>query len=290
MALLPPGFLDCVVAIGSDAEGSSDGPKWIGTGFLVGRPVTKEDETVGYNVFLVTNKHVLKNMTSFSVGFNPEKGGSIRIYHFSLVHEGTKIWTGHHRDDVDVAVALLQVKPLREDHRRFNYFRVDQGNLLSIEQMKEQGISEGDLIYILGYPMALVDPDWHYAIARSGSIARIGDALERRKPEFLLDANVFPGNSGGPVVLRPEMASIAGTPSIKAATVIGIVSRYLSYSDVAFSIQTQRPRVFFEENSGLAGAILSEFILETIEAHVERMKTESEHALVLSPEGNFMPI
>jgi len=287
MALLPPGFLDCVVAIGSDDGGPSGSPRWIGTGFLVGRPDTTESGSVRYRVFLVTNKHVLKDRTSFAVGFNPEKGAPIKIYHFSLVHDGTKLWTGHYRDDVDVAVALLHAGLLREDERRFNYFRIDEGNVLSIEQMKAIGVSEGDFVYILGYPMALVDQDWHYAIVRSGSIARIGDALERRKPEFLLDATVFPGNSGGPVVLKPEIVSIEGTKPIKSACLIGIVSSYLSYSDVAFSIQSQKPRVIFEENSGLASAILSEFVLEAIEAHIKRMSDEPTPALVLQPKDNI---
>jgi hypothetical protein len=32
--------------------------------------------------------------------------------------------------------------------------------------------------------------------------------------EFLLDSLVFPGNSGSPVILKPEISSIEGTPAI----------------------------------------------------------------------------
>ena len=41
--------------------------------------------------------------------------------------------------------------------------------------------------------------------------------------EFLVDAFVFPGNSGGPVVSKPEALAITGTKSQDYAYLIGIV-------------------------------------------------------------------
>ena len=58
MALIPPFFLDCVVSIGIQG---SNGANWIGTGFIVGRPITNESGEKVYHTFLVTNKHVLKD-------------------------------------------------------------------------------------------------------------------------------------------------------------------------------------------------------------------------------------
>jgi S1-C subfamily serine protease len=74
----------------------------------------------------------------------------------------------------------------------------------------------------------------------------------QEQASFLIDANIFPGNSGGPVVTRPEISSIEGTKAIDKAALIGIVKSYLTYKDVAVSQQTGKPRVIFEENSGLA--------------------------------------
>jgi len=70
--------------------------------------------------------------------------------------------------------------------------------------MVELGISEGDSVYVLGYPMDLQNPDWHHMIIRSGIIARMRDMLDGVNSNFLLDAPVFPGNSGGPVILKPD--------------------------------------------------------------------------------------
>ena len=76
---------------------------------------------------------------------------------------------------------------------------------------------------------------------------------------------IFPGNSGGPVVNKPEIISVEGTNSVPSPYLIGIVASYLTYTDTAVSKQTGQSRVVFEENSGLAVVIPADYILETID-------------------------
>jgi hypothetical protein len=45
-----------------------------------------------------------------------------------------------------------------------------------------------------------------------------------------------------------------------------MVVDYLSYTDVAVSQQTQRPRITFEENSGLASVLPTDYIAAAIAA------------------------
>jgi hypothetical protein len=90
--------------------------------------------------------------------------------------------------------------------------------------------------------------------------------LDGASPSFLVDAFIFPGNSGSPVILRPEITSISGTPPQNVAYLIGIVRSYLPYADLAISPQTHRPRVSFEENSGLAEVLPTDYIDEAITA------------------------
>ena len=78
--------------------------------------------------------------------------------------------------------------------------------------------------------------------------------------------NVFPGNSGGPVFLRPETTALQGTNPHMASKLIGVVHAYLPYFDAAISQQTGRPRVIFEENSGLARVETVDGILEACSA------------------------
>jgi hypothetical protein len=54
-------------------------------------------------------------------------------------------------------------------------------------------------ILVLGFPMGLRSEKYSTPIARRGIVARSGSG------ELMLDAFVFPGNSGGPVVYTPVM-------------------------------------------------------------------------------------
>jgi hypothetical protein len=83
---------------------------------------------------------------------------------------------------------------------------------------------------------------------------------------FMIDSFVFPGNSGGPVVLKPDMFAIQGTKSQSKAALIGVVTDYRPYTDVAISPQTHRARVLFEENSGLADVLPIDYVEDTIRA------------------------
>jgi hypothetical protein len=62
--------------------------------------------------------------------------------------------------------------------------------------------------------------------------------------------------------LRPEVTAITGTAAHERAMVIGIVSSYLRYQDVAISPQTGNIRVVFEENSGLASVVPLDPVIE----------------------------
>ena len=68
---------------------------------------------------------------------------------------------------------------------------------------------------------------------------------------FLVDAQAFPGNSGGPIISRPENISLVGTANNFRANLIGILSAYIPYKDVLISQQTQEIRMVQTENSGL---------------------------------------
>jgi len=111
----------------------------------------------------------------------------------------------------------------------------------------------------------------NFVIVKQGVIARIRDTLAGHTKEFLVDASIFPGNSGGPVVSRPEMIAIQGTKANGNASLLGVVSSYVPYQDVAISMQTKRPRIIFEENSGLASIVPVDYLLEIID---DTVKTE----------------
>lgn len=234
-------------------------------------------EQKNYNLFLVTNKHVLKDVDSIIVRFNPKTEEPARDYDISLAPCKELFLVGHPDPDIDVVVIAINADVLQKDQARFSFFALDE-HTLQIADIKEHGTSEGDFVYVLGFPMGIVSPDRQYVIVRVGVIARLRDTLEKKSREFLIDANIFPGNSGGPVVLKPEIVSIEGTKTINRSALIGIITSYVPYQDIAISQQTGLPRIIFEENSGLATVVPSDFIIGTVEEAFNQQLERQTHA------------
>ena len=259
MALIPPFFLDCVVAIGF--PGDDGKARYAATGFLYGHLMEKvSEEQKRYRIFLVSNRHVFESERIAFLRFNPEGAEPAREYDLPLLDaDGNRVWKAHSDPEVDIAVIGINANLLREHGIRFEWFRDDQ-HRLNRESAKAQAVTEGDAVFVLGFPMGLVGEQRNFVVVRQGVIARIRDCLETIRKEFLVDCAVFPGNSGGPVVTRPEMMSISGTKSANAAHLLGVVASYVPYRDVAISTQTKRPRVIFEENSGLASAFPIDYV------------------------------
>lgn len=273
MALIPPFFLNTVIAIGIIKNGEKI---WTGTGFLYGRlHEQKIDDQKVYHVFLVTNKHVFANHASVIVKFNSEAGEEAKDYPIELIDQkGNVKWFSHTDPVIDVATIKLNIEFLRDEKRTFPWFNSDE-HILMTEDLKNKGVTEGDRIFVLGYPMGNVAKEHQYVIARQGCIARIRDVLEKKSKEFLIDSFVFPGNSGGPVINAPELVAIKGTKFLSSARLIGIVKNYIPYQDIAASRQTGRTRVIFEENTGLTSAIPIDYVKEAVEIHHHQMEKQT---------------
>jgi hypothetical protein len=275
LALLPPFFVHTVAAIGvGDDPGTRN---WIGTGFLFGQlntPGVAPDRRT-WRIWLVTNKHVLKNLKKVYVKFNSAVDPHSKDYEVPmLAKNGRPYWVGHQDDSTDVAVISIPVKLLQQDQRLFTYFRSDQ-HISTKADMRSNQITEGDRVFVLGFPMGLVDASRQYVICRGGVLARIRDYLDNKTKDFLVDATVFPGNSGGPVILCPSALAIQGTKTIAKADLIGVVKSYVPFRDLAVSSQTRSPRIMFEENSGLAAVEGVDAILETIDLANRRLKARA---------------
>lgn len=265
MPILPPRYLDTVVALGF--PGPEDKTKYLATAFMVGRPLPREKRGAvpRYELFLVTNKHVLVGEKSMTIRFNPAADAPAKEFSINLEEP---VWFGH--SEVDVAVLAIQAPRLRADGIRFSFFRCDS-QVAGLRRTAELGLCEGDGVFVLGFPLGLVGEHRNYAVVRQGAIARIRDTIAGSNNEFLVDATVFPGNSGGPVVSRPEVGTPAGDGPRGRSYLLGIVASYVPYRDVAISQQTKRTRVVFEENSGLTAVIPAEYVVQTIDQASEAL-------------------
>ena len=300
-ALVPPQFSDAVVALGSMQPIPLPGQialpgqpcVWAteGTGFLYGSLSENDPDPSKrkYTVFLVTNRHVIEehaatlaiakiNRTApLPPGPNcdtepkTEDSISIRLNPLQYSLQGQKFdlplkdWFFHTNPNIDIAVYPLNGEFLKEKGLLGLFFTSDQITY-NKELLKSNGVAAGDGVFVLGFPMNLAGIQRNYVIVRQGCIARLSEMLDGKSPSFLIDAFIFPGNSGSPVVLKPEITSIYGTKVQSKASLIGIVKSYQPYTDIAFSPQSKRPRISFEENSGLAEVLPVDDIDETIAA------------------------
>jgi S1-C subfamily serine protease len=260
MALVPAEYLDCVAAIGT---ATGQGKRWIASAFFYGFHEGGDD----YLPVLVTNRHVFENLTEAWVRINGEASQPAKEFQVSLTTKGdSPTWFEHPNPDVDVAVMPIRFDRIHVQGARPRFFPGDK-NAIRTKEMAAKGVSEGDFVYTLGFPLGLAGEERNFVIVRGGTVARIRDLLDGKANKFLLDASVFPGSSGGPVVLKPEAVAIGATVPSNVPYLIGIVQGYLPYEDVAISLQTNRPRVIFQENSGLAVVHPIDCIDETLSAN-----------------------
>ncbi len=268
MPLLPPHFLDTVVALGVPL--ADDSVRYTATGFFYGLPSGEDGQ---YEVFLVTNRHVVEGAASLKARLNRSGRADSQTYDVDLEQGDSKLWTAH--DTCDIAVIPVNARMLQDSGIQFRWFQSDQQP--TREEAADLEISEGDGVYVLGFPLGLAGEHRNYTIVRQGVIARVRDWLGESGRTILVDASVFPGNSGGPVITKPENFSIEGTKHNNRALLIGMVASYVPYDDVAVSQQTGRPRVIFQENSGLAEVVPIDVVHETVEAaRQERIATQEK--------------
>lgn len=272
MAIIPPFFMESVVALGMELPDKSK--YWIGTGFLVGRK--EESDPKQSTVYIITNKHVVKNQKLLYVRFNNSRESGVKDLPMPLVDQNdVPIFSKHPLKDVDIVAIQIIPQVILDNKLSLNFFDLED-HALALDQMKATGVDEGSLIYSLGFPMNLVNDSVKAPICRLGCISRVADAFVNPATAelFLVDAQVFPGNSGGPIVNRPEHISIDGTPHNTSANLIGILSAYIPYKETLYSRQTGRDRMIQEENSGLTIVHPVDRIKEVVEMEWQRVEAK----------------
>lgn len=274
--LIPAFFLSCTVALGDVATiqvpGAPPRVEWqtLGTGFFYGFRIKDDDDPKQrqYEVYLVTARHVVQNRQNLKVRINPT-GAAAAGQQFEIPTNpppGQNTWFYHPNPGVDVAAVRVDFNGLVGNGYAVSFFEQDE-HTFNRSRMQKDEVAAGDGIFVLGFPMNLAGHQRNYVIVRQGVIARISEMLDAASQTFMVDSFVFPGNSGGPVVLKPEAFSIQGTKANNSAALIGIVTQSRSYVDTASSQQTGRARITFEENAGLADVLPIDFVDEAIAAY-----------------------
>ena len=187
-ALFPPEFMTSVVALGArimkpSPPGEQPKIEWItiGTGFLYGYLV-KDDPDPSKQLqltVLVTARHVVEQFhdqyptISIKARLNPNDP-RLPGADYEIPYEN---WHFHKDNKIDLAITPINEFLIFEKKLGAKSFSATTA--ATTERMKDLGVSEGDGIFVLGFPMNLAGTQRNYAISRQGSIARISELFAK---------------------------------------------------------------------------------------------------------------
>jgi S1-C subfamily serine protease len=194
----------------------------LGTGVIFSAP-----DTTIRAPFLVTAKHVFHNPKenwdpdSLRLRFTWFADKSVTDYlgiNFHLKDVNRKrLWVAH--PDPSVDLAILQIVISRQEAGRLTVNPVGLDNLALLDE-----VFEGANVLLFGYPGSVGSRYWTKPIIRHGVIAYV-DPYRFGKVPILVDAMVFPGNSGGPVFTVPTGMNKNGSFAVgRRSAFLGIVS------------------------------------------------------------------
>lgn len=241
----------CVVFLGTIGENNV--PYLFATGSLV---------MVDGVFYLVTAKHVIYDKQrqrlkdeNLAVFYNMTNGKAAARTIASFKNDYI-YWVFHQDPEVDIAMIPFPIDLNNDD------VRVISDDLFT----GTERLFELYDVFFLSYQPGIELGTRISPVARSGMVSIINP-----DNTFYIDAFAFPGNSGSPVFVKPspirfdKKGTVIGADELGGAFV-GIVGEYVTYQEVAISVQTNRPRVVFEENIGLSKVWSTSFLREIIES------------------------
>lgn len=171
-----------------------------GTGFIINYPA----ENGQIRPVLVTNKHVISGATEVAltmpaIGENgqPARHGT----KMSLTGFSSSSWVGHPDSGVDIGVMFFgSVLEAMKNNGAPAFYRAFEPGML-VSQEIANSLDAIEHVTMIGYPNGLFDRSSMLPIARRGQTATPIFNDYNNLPAFLIDASVFPGSSGSPVVL-----------------------------------------------------------------------------------------
>lgn len=228
----------------------------LGTVFIMGEPSPDKPDKLYY--VLMTAAHVLEEMKSdvATLHLRKQEGDKfIRLpYPVQIRKEGIPLWTRH--PDVDVAAMRIRL-PRDAD------IRLISTNLLGTDKILEQfQVHPGDQLLVFGFPYGAEANEAGFPILRSGRIASYPLTPTRKTKTFLLDFEIFKGNSGGPVLFYAENRVYGGSSHIGTIQfIIGVVSQERELTE---RVKTISESVERKHRLALAVVVHSSFVADLL--------------------------
>ncbi len=174
-----------------------------GVGFGTGFFFDMEYMDGSHCLLLVTNKHMADDWQSLSFRINkmddkkkPILGDTVQI---TLKNSPSQRWIEHPDVDLCVFEVWPHLKPVLDSGTKLCFRYLHEG--LIPKGYMIDNVSPIEDILMIGYPDAMADDKNNLPIVRRGITATDFKVDYNGKKEFLIDASIFKGSSGSPVMI-----------------------------------------------------------------------------------------
>ena len=174
----------------------------------------------------------------------------------------------------DVAVIHLSWEILEKHDIQWDRFSAGNATLTRTD-VRDRGFHEGDEVFLLGFPIGWSPGSQDYPIVRSGVLAQIRGWLKGDHKTFLVDGSGFPGNSGGPIVTKPQIFSFGGSTGRTNMCLIGMVMER-RYSELETENYPSYEQEYWKETADLIEVVPMEQIDETINLAMSMFEADEE--------------
>ncbi|MBT9567984.1 MAG: trypsin-like peptidase domain-containing protein [Thiobacillus sp.] len=199
-----------------------DGSEGSGTAFVFSHTTSS-----GTHTFVVTNRHLVEDVRSGGLVFTQKKHGQPALgERFQInINDFTHAWFLH--PDPEVDIAIIPLRPLEQAARdqgvELYYHAIDSHMVPDAAALRAMDALEQ--ILFIGYPSGVWDQVNLMPIMRRGTTATPMMLDFEGRPEFLIDAAVYPGSSGSPVfVYQPEVLRPTQSRDSKRFLFAGVVA------------------------------------------------------------------
>ncbi len=240
--MVPAVTVDLIGATVELEQPIGGGMRTVGTGFLISDP-TPDGKP---RVVLVTANHVFKRMKADEATIGYRIQGADGAWTFAprpleIREDGKPLW--RHHPTRDVAAIAITAPPA------FAKAAIPLAWLGGPDALAKDNLGPGDELLTLGFPQGLSANSAGFPILRAGRVASYPLGAAARDPTFLLDFQVFPGNSGGPVYLDRQADGDPGPASADQPVIAGMLTQQVEANS---------------ENLGIGIVTQAEFVRETV--------------------------
>lgn len=236
---------------------ATKGQQSVGTVFILAQPDPADPKVSHY--VLVTAAHVLEHITGEQATLVLRKAkddGFEKLPHTIAIRaKDEPLWVRHPAADV---AAMRVALPKQADLKLVSTRLLGSDELLTRHQ-----IGPGEELIVLGYPHGAEANAAGFPILRSGRIASYPLTPTAKTMTFLLDFQVFPGNSGGPVFLyAPNRVYDEQKRPLTVQFVLGLVSKEMAHAE---RIKTAEGETVKKQSLGIGVVVHASFIREVLD-------------------------